>query len=196
MLSAALLVLPCISRAEELLENQAGITLGWSGGGFVTPGEVVLISAGITGIARTGAPRGIGGKLKRRQTGLVTDLLRSNLIHGDAVADIGTGGFAGLATGQEGRVRPCVVSGAVSVVVGLVMIEMPQNRVVVSQAAERIERLRDVFVALWEPMLHVHAVGYVNEGHSQWRGGGGDLGGRGGAYTLQAWKGQRGGQAF
>ena len=74
--------------AEEPLKNQARIRLRRHRLGGRTPGQVVTISAGITRVAITGLAHGVAAQLQRRESGQMSDLLRHQLIAGNAAVDV------------------------------------------------------------------------------------------------------------
>ena len=72
LLAAELEVLASLAGragAEEPLEDEARIGLGGHGQGGGAPGQVVLVGAGIAGVAVAGLPHAVAGQLQRRETG-------------------------------------------------------------------------------------------------------------------------------
>ena len=95
--------------AEQALEDDLRVQLHGQrkvGGG---PGNGIRVSAAIAlaAIARIGA-RILDGLLQRRQQGFLADVIGDDLVDGDAVVDIRTGGLLGLFARQEGCRHPVI----------------------------------------------------------------------------------------
>ena len=62
------------ARAEQPFKNLARIGFGRHRRGGRTPGKIVLVGAGITGIARAGVAAGVAGQFQRRKPRQMADL--------------------------------------------------------------------------------------------------------------------------
>src|SRR5207247_750893 len=91
--------------------------------GVAAPGKISRVSAAITGITAAGILPALTADFERREAGLRARVACRNLIDGDARADVGAGGLAGLAAGEEGRLAAGVIAGTVAVGAGLVASE-------------------------------------------------------------------------
>src|SRR5437867_3708184 len=87
--------------AEKPLENQAWIWLRRERLRRRAPGEIIAIGAGITGVAISRLAHGIARQFKGGETSEMTDLLRNDLVDGNAGIDIRTGGFLDAHARQE-----------------------------------------------------------------------------------------------
>ncbi len=111
---------------------------------------------------------------------MVAEAGGGDLIDGDAGADVGAVGLAGLGAGEEGGHGAGVVATTVTVRAGLVGGEAGENSDLLADGLERFEDGGELEVRAFGgggPVLHVLAVGDVDEGHAI----GGGLGDRRGS---------------
>src|SRR5206468_9842411 len=97
---AMLRTLARVVVTEQALKYQARVHFRGQGRGFGLPGEVILISATVAGVA---IPRGAGlvpAQLQRGQGGAAANPFRGDLVHGNAGLDVGARGLARLAAGE------------------------------------------------------------------------------------------------
>src|SRR5205807_1404968 len=118
----SLLLLPLLERflalsgrtgAEETLEYQPRVGLGGHRRGRRLPGKVVLIRAGISGIAVARFAHGIARQLEGWEACQRACLRSGDLVNGNAAMDVGAGGFFHAHAGEEGSAGAGVVTGAV-----------------------------------------------------------------------------------
>ena len=112
------------ARAEKLFEDGARIRFGRERQGFGRPGDVVLVSAGIAGVAGTVKTRSFHAELQRIEPREVADLPRGDLIDGNAEVQSGAERFPGVTAGEERRAGAGMVAGTVAPVVGGVVREI------------------------------------------------------------------------
>ena len=105
-------------RTEQALENLARV--GFLGDGSVVgfPGQVGGVGATVAGIATAGELAGFAAQLQRWEPRGQADLLRGELIDGDAQADVGPVGFFGVAAGEVDGHGAGVIAGAIAVGAG------------------------------------------------------------------------------
>src|SRR5690606_20821454 len=83
--------LAVLAGAEEPLEDEARVVLRRHRRRGVLPGDVVLVGAGVAGVAVGGLSRGVAAELERGKAREVADLLRHDLVDRDAGADVRSG---------------------------------------------------------------------------------------------------------
>ena len=183
LLPAALQVRPPLAGragAEEPLEDQPRVGLRRHRRRRRAPGEVVLVGAGIAGVAGPGLPARVAGQLQRGEAREVADLAGDHLVDRDAGADVG-GALLQADAGQERAVAARVVAGAVGPAVGRPVVQAAED---LDQALERLQRLERPLelevgpLAARPPGGGDGAVGEVDEGRPQRRAGGGRRPGR------------------
>ena len=94
------------SGAEEAFEEQPGIDLGRHRGGGRTPGQVVLIDAGIARVAGAEVLDDVAGEFQRSEGREQADLLRHDLIGGDSGVEIVAAGLLDPHAREERAVGP------------------------------------------------------------------------------------------
>jgi len=117
----------CCSRLGARFRGQAGVPepnnfrmpaadpLGIIRHGFGFPGNVKLVDAAISRVARAGARPAIAAQFQRRHPRLLADLFRRDLVHGDAQLHVRAFGFERVATGEIGGGRARMVRRAVGI---------------------------------------------------------------------------------
>jgi len=135
------------------------------------PREIVLIGAGVAAVAAAGLAHAIAGKFERRKAREVADLLRRELVDGDARLDVRAVGLAGAHAGEKRGVGARVVAGTVVAGLGVFMIEaaddldgtLPTPPAVASCGpARRPDPRRSATKFCW-----CAPFGKINEGHAQ-----------------------------
>ena len=157
--------------AEQPLEQHARIEDRRQRLGLAAPRQVVGVGAGVARIAVAGLPRVVHAELERGEARLVTDLVGDDLVAGDAGLDV-DGGLLDLDAGQVRPGAAAVIAGAVEQRAAAVVRQVADLDHVV---AERFERLHDPRQLAERPflrhvpVLHVDAVGHVQEGQADRR---------------------------
>ena len=172
-------LLGCAAIAEQPLEHDPRVVLGRERRRRARPRQRVHVDAGVAVLALPAEEVQVDGQLQRRLRRVFADVRGGNLIRGDAVADVGAGGLAGLDAGEVGGGGAGVAAAAA----GVGVAEAGDDGDVVAVAGEGLEDLRHVEVrALGDgnPVLHVDPVGHVDEGQAARQAGAGDGTGRAG----------------
>ena len=73
---------------------------------------------------------------------MVSDLSGGELIGGNPQRDVSTRGLPCLAAGEEGGVGAGVIAGAVTIGEGFFVIEVVENRELIAQSGQWLERFR------------------------------------------------------
>ena len=160
------------SGAKEPLEEQARIRLGRHRLGGGAPGEVVLIGAGITGIAIPGFPHGVARQFQRREAGQMPDLVRHDLIDGNAGVDVCARGFFDANACQKRSAGARMITGAVRAGSGVDVVQAAQNLDLIFHRSQRLHRagqLKVLSFSVRPPGGLDRAVGEINESHAQGR---------------------------
>ena len=98
------------AAAEHPLEQHAGVDFHRQRRGRALPAERVGVGAAEAGRARAEQRREVLGRhFERRERGVLADLGRNHLVHGDAEPEVGTVGALGRHTGEPRRRRTGVV---------------------------------------------------------------------------------------
>ena len=100
------------TRAEQPFKNLARIGLGRQRCVGRTPGKIVLIGAGIAGIARAGVAAGVAGQFQRRKPRQVPDLARDGLVNRNPGVYV-RGAFFHPHAGEKSSVGAGVIAAAV-----------------------------------------------------------------------------------
>ena len=101
--------------AEQAIEDHARIDLHRQRSGRRAPRNRVHVGAAEADVAGSHQPAEIfGGEFERRQRRFLADLLRRDLIDGDARLNIGAVGALGMHAVQEHRGRPRVIAAVIS----------------------------------------------------------------------------------
>ena len=103
---------------EHPLEKRARIHLGRERRGGRAPGEVVLIDAGVVGVAGADVEHGVAGKFERTKRREQADLLRHDLVDGNAGMKIRAVGFLDAHAGEERGVGAGMVAAAIRSAIG------------------------------------------------------------------------------
>ena len=153
------------SIAEQPLEDHLGVVLHRKGRGRSLPRNRVPVST--TQVATTQA-RVLDHHLDRRQGRVLSDLPRSELVHGDAQTCLRAGLRVGAA--QEGGGRAIVVGGRRSPTVRLRVAEIADDVHLAVKRFERLENLRQLeagAVGRRRPLVHRRAVRHINAGEAR-----------------------------
>ena len=159
-----------VAAGEEALEGELGVALGGEGRGFAFPGQVELIGTGIAAVAVAGAAGFVAAEFEGGKAGELAEVFGGDLVDGNAVADVGAGGFAGLDAGEEAGVSAGVVAAAVAIGLGLFVFEAGDDLEVGLEVLEGSEGAAEGVVAAvlaGGPVSHVFAVGRVDEGDAE-----------------------------
>ena len=130
--------------AEQALEDDARMRLGRQRRRRRRPREVVLIDAGVAVVALADRLEQIHRQLERRQLRLLADLLRGDLIDRGAEVVVGALGPLRLRRAEERGVRGRVRAG-----IGVLQLQVRDDRELIGDRRERLERRRE----LVEPAL-------------------------------------------
>ena len=125
--------------AEEPLKNLARIRLGRHRRGGRTPGEIVLIGAGIAGIARAGITAGVAGQFQRGKRRQMSHLAGDGLINRNSSTDV-RGTFFHPHAGQKSAVGAGVIAAAVRPRRGVQMIQSADHLHQLVVGRERLQR--------------------------------------------------------
>ena len=142
------------------------------GGG--APGEVVLIGAGIAGITIAGSPHGVTGEFQRREAGQMTDLVRHDLIDGNAGVDVCARGFFDANASEKSSAGARMITGAVRAGSGVDVVQAAENLDLILHRSQRLHRagqLKVLSFSVRPPGGLDRAVREINERHAQWRAG-------------------------
>ena len=108
--------------AEEAFEDPSRIGLGSHGIGRTFPSEIVLVGAGVTGVAGAGAAIGDTAHFQRREASGVADFAGNGLVDGNAGADVG-GALFDADAGEEYAVAASVIAAAIFAWVGIELVQ-------------------------------------------------------------------------
>ena len=95
--------------------SKSGVGFGSHGSRCCFPGNIILVSTAIPGIAITAVAAAFDTQFQRRQPGLPADQLSRCLVGGHAHLDVRTAGLLRMRAGQERGRGPRVISGAIAV---------------------------------------------------------------------------------
>ena len=160
------------AAAEEALEEETRVRLRCDGGIRRTPGEIILVGAGVTGVAVAGFAHGITGQLQRRKARQVADLVRDDLIDGDAGLDVRAGGLLHAHAGEERAAGARVIACAVGAGRGVHVVHATEHLELMLHGRERLQRATEVEVrafVLRPPRRLDRAIREIDIGHAQWR---------------------------
>src|SRR5262249_9523358 len=125
LLAATLEVLAPFPRGpgpEEAFEGQPGVELRRHRRRRRAPGEVVLVGAGVSRVARAGLADRVAGQLQRREPSEVADAAGDHLVDGDPGADV-RGALVQADAGQERPRAARVVAGPVRAALGRPVVQ-------------------------------------------------------------------------
>ena len=129
--------------AEQSLERPAGVELGADRRRRAAPGEVVLVGAGVPGVARAALADVVGRQLERRQPREVADAVGHHLVDRRPGLEHG-GALLEADAGQERAVGPRVVAAAVRAADGGLVVETLEDLQDLLVLLERLERLAEL----------------------------------------------------
>ena len=98
------------ASAKEAFENQARIRLRRDRRRGGTPGQIVLVGAGITGVARAGLTDRIAGEFERRKAREMAYAFCGKLIDGNARVNVSASGLLDAHTGEKSSARARMVA--------------------------------------------------------------------------------------
>ena len=156
--------------AEQAFEHGPWIEHRRQRLGLAAPGQIVGVRTGVAGVAIAGLTGVLHAELERREARIVADLVGDDLVARDAAMDVGHR-LLGLDSGQIRSAAAAVVAGAVEQGASIVVREVAEDGDVVAHGLERLhdarERAEFAFVVDL-PVPDVHAVGHVDESHTDW----------------------------
>ena len=94
----------------------------------------------------------------------------SDLIDRHANADVGTVGFLRLAAGEEGGHGTGMIARAIAIGAGFVSSQAREHAEVVLVFSQLAEERREFIIAAdlgWSEVLHVEAIGHIDERHAE-----------------------------
>ena len=152
---------------KEALEDQPRIEERRHRRVLVPPRDVVLVSARVAAVARASLPaRRVAAQFQRGEARVLADLLRGDLVGGNADVDVRARRLARMHAGEEARICPRMIARAIAERAGIPMSEPAEHGELRAMRRERFEggwKLEGRARGRGRPVRHVHAVGHIDE---------------------------------
>jgi hypothetical protein len=156
--------------AEQPLEHRPRVGLGRLRRRLAAPRQAVRVGAAVAGVAVADDAGVLAAELDRTEPRLRADLAGRDLVHRDAVLDVGAGGLAAVDPGQEHGAGPGMVARAIAERVAVDVLEAGEHQHPILHRRQRLEDTRQLEAGAFgrrRPGFHRHAVRNVGEGEPE-----------------------------